>query len=281
MGFLYLKLVAHFSPVFEQESCPPIDRGGSSENIGLPRSIATNRWLNVILDLNGILCVCEEFRLLSKSIQLNILSKSRTTCRPALVGPKAVYVRPNCSDFLRKLGEIAFIGVWSSMKKNNTEGVCRHLFRGIELPLLMLGQDSCTTLKCKDRQGRISTFRVPGTQKELFLKNLDTIFNDFGASRFTPANTIIVDDSPSKHILNKPENVVLTQTWSYVGDGDRDTFLISELLPWIQRMHESRDQGLLFFRRNNTFGGRMLCNESDPRLYKELMGAVCQSRHIR
>ena len=39
--------------------------GDQVESIPSP-SRAVNRWLNVILDLNGILCVCEEYRFLPK-----------------------------------------------------------------------------------------------------------------------------------------------------------------------------------------------------------------------
>ena len=49
---------------------------------------------------------------------------------------------------------------------------------------------------------------VPGTQKELFLKNLDTLFSGYRGI-FNSRNTVIVDDTPLKHIMNMYENVVL------------------------------------------------------------------------
>ena len=89
---------------------------------------------------------------------------------------KAIYVRPNCLSFLEELGKIASISVWSSMKIWNVEGVVEYLFPKGKLPCLMLAQDSCTTLRCRDSSRRLTTFMVPGMQKELFLKNLDTLF---------------------------------------------------------------------------------------------------------
>ena len=60
---------------------------------------------------------------------------------------------------------------------------------------------------------------VPGTQKELFLKNLDTLFYGYRGI-FNSGNKIIVDDSPLKHIMNRPENVLLPNPWSNRGNGD-------------------------------------------------------------
>lgn len=90
----------------------------------------------------------------------------------------------------------------------------------------------------------INSFKVNGTNKELFLQNLDKLFNDFGG-RFTCANTIVVDNSPAKHIMNKPKTVVFYESWSYNGDGARDTFLLDVLFP--QSLHQSPNQGLLSF----------------------------------
>ena len=144
------------------------------------------------------------------------------------------------------------------MKKTTTKAICKYLFRSISLPLLVLGQDFCSMLKCRTPHSQISTFKVLGTRKELFLKNLDNLFNGYG-SRFTSANTIVVDANPSKHIMSNPQNVVLFRSWSYDGDGHRDNFHLSELMPWIQRLHESAKAGLLIFWRNNSFGCKMLC----------------------
>ncbi|WP_353805341.1 NIF family HAD-type phosphatase, partial [Acinetobacter baumannii] len=130
------------------------------------------------------------------------------------------------------------------------------------LPCLVLGQDSCTTIRFRDSSRRLTTFMVPGTQKELFLKNLDTQFSGY-TKIFNSENTIIVDDSPLKHIMNESKNVVLPNSWSNLGNGDRDTFLLRTLLPWFQRLHLARDLGLKSFREHepNMIGQKMLCDE--------------------
>ena len=100
--------------------------------------------------------------------------------------------------------------------------------------------------KVRGSSRRLTTFMVPGTQKELFLKNLDTLFCGYRGI-FNSGNTIIVDNSPLKHIMNRPENVLLPNPWSNHGNGDRDTFLLRTLLPWFQRLHLARNKGLKSF----------------------------------
>ena len=188
---------------------------------------------------------------------------------------KAVYVRPNCLSFLEELGKIASISVWSSMKIWNVEGVVEYLFPKGKFPCLVLAQDSCTTLRCRDSSGRLTTFMVPGTQKELFLKNLDTLFCGYRGI-FNSGNTIIVDDSPLKHIMNRPENVLLPNPWSNCGNGDRDTFLLRTLLPWFQQLHLACNEGLKSFREHgpNRIGQKMLCDERNRTEYNKVMEVV-------
>jgi NLI interacting factor-like phosphatase len=116
------------------------------------------------------------------------------------------------------------------MKLSTTEEICLYLSEGFKFPNFVFGQNSCTSLKCKESSGYLATFKEPGTNKEIFLKDLSHVFNA-QRGKFTPANTIIVDDSPIKHILNKPENVVLPDTWTHKGNGPKDTFLLDFLLP--------------------------------------------------
>ena len=186
--------------ISEQGLNPLLNHQVSFKSISISsHSTIPTRWLNLILDLNRILCLCEDWRSTSKYMFFNEYSQPHLAVVPLVVGPKAVYVRPHCLTFLQDLDKIAFISVWSSMKKSTTEAICKYLFRGISLPLLVLGQDSCSMPKCRTPHGQISSFKVPGTSKELFLKNLDNLFNEYG-DRFTYANTIVVDDSPSKHL---------------------------------------------------------------------------------
>ena len=116
---------------------------------------------------------------------------------------------------------------------------------------------------------------VPGTQKELFLKNLDTLFSSYRGI-FNSGNTVIVDDSPLKHIMNRFENVVLLNPWSNYGNSKWDTILLWTLLPWFQQLHLACDKGLKSFREHgpNRIGQKMLCDERNRTEYNKVMEVV-------
>ena len=161
-------------------------------------------------------------------LQFNRASEPHSTTMAVVVGSKVVYVRPSCSEFLKELEKIAVISLWSSMKKSTMDEVRAYLFWEGSLPFVVLGQDSCKTVKYRDRFGRMATYKEPGTNKELFLKNLDVLTACFQGC-LSSDNTIIVDDSPRKHMMNSLENVILTDCWSNQGNGDKDTFLLSNI----------------------------------------------------
>src|SRR5579875_2195079 len=67
-----------------------------------------NRWLNVVLDLNGILCVCKGFKSNRNYMQSwNQEDSPHSPTKPAKIGPKFIFVRPNCKSFLRELSTFA------------------------------------------------------------------------------------------------------------------------------------------------------------------------------
>ena len=264
------------SRLSEQVSDPPVrSEGLSKDPAPSMRSRAVDKWLNVVLDLNGILCVYEDWKSNWNSKHYNDMSAPHSTTVAAIVGMKAMYVRPNCLTFLEELGKIATISVWSSMKTSNIDGVMDYLFPKEKLPSLVLGQESCTTIRCRDSSRRLSTYMVPGTHKELFLKNLDTLFCGYRGI-FNSGYTVIVDDTPLKHIMNKFENVLLPNPWSHRGGGERDTFLLRTLLPWIHRLHLAREEGLKSFLEYgpNRIGQKMLCDERNHTEYNKVMELV-------
>ena len=59
--------------------------------------------------------------------------------------------------------------------------------------------------------------------------------------KFTKENTLVIDDSLVKHILNDSENVLLLVSWLHDGASQWDIFLINTLLPCLQEVHRSHD----------------------------------------
>jgi hypothetical protein len=65
----------------------------------------------------------------------------------------------------------------------------------------------------------------------MFLKVIrKTLFFGFNG-RYVEDNTVVVDDSPSKHMLNPSESVILPETWTFAGASQADTYLMDTLLP--------------------------------------------------
>ncbi|KAG0594496.1 hypothetical protein M758_UG082500 [Ceratodon purpureus] len=181
-------------------------------------------WLNVVLDLNGILCSSTP-NWPGKSFVSHDLS-IHSASKPAAVGPKLVCVRPNCADFLCRLSAFATITVWSSMKTSTTKMICDYLFGPIRpvYPLRILGQEDCQ--------------RVPmGVDFRGRPPMSDGLFRKFGGI-YSEANTIFIDDSPIKHCQNNSYNVLLLSTWNNQNpDAANDRFLLSKLLPYLVDLH--------------------------------------------
>ena len=117
--------------------------GDEVERIIPSPSRVVNRCLNVVLDLNGILCVCTKYRFLPRIVAWNFESAPHSSFVLPRIGPKAVYVRLSCSTFLSVLSSFADITIWSSMRELTVQKIYEHLFRGLPMPLHILEQDSC------------------------------------------------------------------------------------------------------------------------------------------
>ena len=79
------------------------------EEIGLVPSDSSSRWLNVVLDLNGILYACEPAWKARGFRNTNVCIHSATM--PTEVDKKFVWMWPGCSDFLSELSTFATITV--------------------------------------------------------------------------------------------------------------------------------------------------------------------------
>ena len=167
-----------------------------------------------MLDLNGILCACEPAWKARGFRNTDLRVHSATM--PTEVGKKFVWVRPGCSNFLSELSTFATITVWSSMLKSTTS----YLFgQSLVNPLRILGQEDCDRVPLRKVGNRMFYMKEVGTQKDIFLKTLSNHLFSSSDGRYTLANTLVIDDSPIKHMLNLSKNVLLLPTWSYRGDG--------------------------------------------------------------
>ena len=166
--------------------------------------------------------------------------------------------------------------VWSSMLKSTTRDICSYLFGpSLVNPLRILGQKDCDRVLVHKVGNRMFYMKEVGTQKDIFLKTLSNhLFNSFD-SHYTLATTLVIDDSPIKHMFNLSENVLLLPTWSYGGDGAAtDSVLIEELLPYLLNLHRSQE-GLAEFRSSHPLGRTMFYNDRQTyNQYSRIMKAI-------
>ena len=80
----------------------------------------------------------------------NYLSHTKQLCLhigpPTYIKSKLVYLRPRLRHFLHVALKKWLVIVWSSMKFENTQAVVEFIFKGLEPPCLVLGQESCRQL---------------------------------------------------------------------------------------------------------------------------------------
>lgn len=241
---------------------------------GPPRQPKPKSWLNVVFDLNGILCKCEDYQTRPAFVRVGNEKSPHSCTIPARVGPKLVWVRPGCKAFLEAVSKFGTISVWSSMRHSTTKSVVQYLFRSVPAPKITYGQEQCRRVPLSVSDGVTQYLKVKGTDKDVFLKILSSGLFTKPSTVFTKDNTIVVDDSPYKHVLNSPENLVLADTWTYEGDGASDTFLLNVLLPWLQRLHLCPGMDLKSFRLQNPLGRPAMSSNPYDLEYIQLMTAI-------
>ena len=147
-------------------------------------------------------------------------------------------------------------------------------------PLNILGQESRNWIKVQDIWEKVSYMKVKGTKKNLILKTLQKhLFSSFG-SRYSADNTIVVDDSLVKHVLNPSENIILPKTWAFARVGQADTYLMDTLLPWVLQLHRNQEQGIRMFRNLHKIGWPMICEDLFDSDYSEIFKAIEDDQKI-
>ena len=236
------------------------------------------RCLNVVLDLNGVLCSCEP-SWAAKGCRNTDFSVHSSTLG-TVVSTKIVKVRPGCAEFLRELSTFANVTIWSSMMRNTTARICDYLFHTCPIkPLRILGQEDCDRIVDRVSGHRTYYKKEEGTQKDIFLKTLSKhLFNNHNGL-YTASNTVIVDDSPIKNMLNSSENVLLVHSWpAGVEDAEKDSTLLEIVLPYFREMSRS-NSNLKEFRDSHGLGRPMLYEDRKTyTLYKALCSAIESSR---
>ena len=232
-----------------------------------PPPLPKKRFL--VLDLNGVLVQCVHCPRVP-TVPFCKPEDANYNGPPTFIKSKLVHLRPWLRTFLEIVQQRWWVVVWSSMKAENTNAVVEFIFKGLEPPCMVLAQEACRVLYTPD--GKVVK-KPNNPASPQYLKVLKPIFWDQRPSligvpydvRPTRENTLMVDDSAAKNMLNPTANFIVCPTWTV--EKVRDRFLL-DLSKYLQALWGS---GLPVnnFVRNNPIGERYL----DPRdhLYRELL----------
>ncbi|MQL76940.1 hypothetical protein Taro_009333, partial [Colocasia esculenta] len=120
-----------------------------------------------------------------------------------VMGLKYVFKRPFCDDFLRFCFDNFEIAIWSSATRRNVVGAVECVMGAFADRLLFIwDQGQCTDTGFKTLEKK---------DKPLFVKQLSKVWDEdaihnslpqWHRGRFSPTNTLLVDDSPYKALLN-------------------------------------------------------------------------------
>ena len=148
------------------------------------------------------------------------------------------------------------------MSESTTRDICTYHFGPFLVnPSRILDQEDYDRIRLHKDGNTMFYMKEVSTQKDIFLKTLSNhLFNSYDG-RYTPANTLVIDYSLVKHMLNLSENILFLSISSYEGDGaSRDSILMEELLLYLLNLHLSR-KGLAEYRSSHPIGRTMFYND--------------------
>ncbi|PIN06800.1 Phosphoprotein phosphatase [Handroanthus impetiginosus] len=157
--------------------------------------------------------------------------------RPDVVyGKFLVFKRPFCTEFLQFCFERFEVGLWSSARDHNIDGVLSNITGGMRSKLLFVwSQEECTDsgFCCLSKK-----------EKPLFLKELKDLWKNKyynKGGRFSAKNTLLIDDEPHIALLNPPNTAIFPTP--YKKHDKNDTLLgpEGELRKYLEGVAEAED----------------------------------------
>ncbi|XLR21041.1 hypothetical protein S83_048953 [Arachis hypogaea] len=159
----------------------------------------------LVLDINGLLA--------------DIVSPPPEGLKPdTIIARRAIFKRPFYLEFLNFCFDKFEVAVWSSRTKENTDMVIDYLMGSMKHKLLFCWDAShCTK----------TTFKtVENKHKPVVFKDMRKIWEKHDPSLpwekgyYNESNTLLLDDSPYKALLNPPQNSVFPHTFSFQDRSD-------------------------------------------------------------
>ncbi|KAK2359568.1 putative FCP1 proteiny domain-containing protein [Trifolium repens] len=201
----------------------------------------------LVLDVNGILAdvVSAPF---PKKIE-----------RDATIKNKALFKRPFCSEFLNFCFERFDVAVWSSRLQENVNRIVSCLMGDLSQKLIFCWNISqCTTTNINTLEDKC---------KKLVFKDLRKIWDKYDPDLpwekgyYNESNTLLLDDSPYKGLLNPPYNSVYPYSFDCQNQRDRALGPKGNLRKYLDRLATAED--MLKFVEQNPYGQKPISETSE------------------
>lgn len=155
------------------------------------------------------------------------------------IAGRAVFRRPFYIDFLKFCFEMFDVGLWSSRSKKIMDGIVYYLMGDMREKLLFCWDISyCTETAFKTLENR---------HKPLVLKELRKIWEKhdqtlpFDVGNYNETNTVLVDDSPYKALLNPPHTAIFPHSYTFHDMGDNSLGAGGELRVYLEKLAAAED----------------------------------------
>ena len=134
----------------------------------------------------------------------------------AKFGKFYIYNRPHMHSFVEWTMEHFTVGVWSSAQHHNARTLVNHIWGKTRDKLAFVwGQDRCTHVGAMDPH-------AGHRSKPILLKDLKSLWATASYARFGPNNTLLLDDSPYKAVMNPPDTAIHPAEYKLTGGGGGD-----------------------------------------------------------
>ncbi|XP_057739601.1 uncharacterized protein LOC130956573 [Arachis stenosperma] len=159
----------------------------------------------LILDINGLLA--------------DVVSpRPKDHKADRIVAGRAIFQRPFYTEFLKFCFEKFEVAVWSSRKKKNVQRILDYLMADMKEKLLFYWDAShCTGTNVRTMENK---------HKKVLFKDLRNVWEKrypnlpWEKGYFNESNTLLLDDSPYKALLNPPHTSVFPLSFSYQNKSD-------------------------------------------------------------
>ncbi|XP_078179408.1 ATP-dependent RNA helicase dbp2-like isoform X2 [Carex rostrata] len=232
----------------EPESVKHLESLFGASNALIPRELMTPAKKKLlVLDINGILA--DVVMLDSRYLQQEHI----------MIRGKSVFKRPFCTDFLQFCFTNFEVGIWSSRNKNNLQKAINYVLGDLKNMLLFCwDQSKCTIPNLKSKENQ---------DKPVFFKELQKLWDNqepglpWKRGRFTKANTLLVDDSPYKALLNPLFTAIFPNPYSFKNKEDKSLGVGGALRMYLELVATAED--VQCFVKDNPFGQPAI-TESHP-----------------